>query len=211
MCGCFRMWIGSCEHTPRLLVPNLKALNPQYPPNTNVEQLRHFIDRNHAWLISVTASYGHHWFDFWINLWYIFVMKPVQVQNLRWVRYENKTVPWAPDGWLKFQRTDGVEFVNQWLCEKKILQQSISLYQIKKCSSSISSQINIRVLIYIIHIHDVQCRSQWPRGLRRWSTAARLLRSWVRNQRLRCSRGLRAGLWNPRSRVRSRPKPSDFS
>jgi hypothetical protein len=24
-------------------------------------------------------------------------------------------------------------------------------------------------------------RSQWPRGLRRWSTAARLLRSWVRN------------------------------
>jgi hypothetical protein len=25
------------------------------------------------------------------------------------------------------------------------------------------------------------CRSQWPRGLRRRSTAARLLRSWVRN------------------------------
>ena len=23
------------------------------------------------------------------------------------------------------------------------------------------------------------CRSQWPRGLRRWSAAARLLRSWV--------------------------------
>jgi len=26
----------------------------------------------------------------------------------------------------------------------------------------------------------LQCRFQWPRGLRRWSTAARLLRSWVR-------------------------------
>ena len=24
------------------------------------------------------------------------------------------------------------------------------------------------------------CRSQWPRGLRRWSAAARLLRLWVR-------------------------------
>jgi hypothetical protein len=45
-------------------------------------------------------------------------------------------------------------------------------------------------------------RSQWPRGLRRRCTAARLLRSWVR---------IHAGLWYPRSRVRSRPKPSDFS
>jgi hypothetical protein len=26
---------------------------------------------------------------------------------------------------------------------------------------------------------DVTCQSQWPRGLRHWSTAARLLRSWV--------------------------------
>jgi hypothetical protein len=26
---------------------------------------------------------------------------------------------------------------------------------------------------------DALCRSQWPRGLRRRSTAARLLRSWV--------------------------------
>jgi hypothetical protein len=43
------------------------------------------------------------------------------------------------------------------------------------------------------------------------STAARLLRSWVRIQRLRWSRGLYAGLWYPRSRVRSRPKLSDFS
>jgi hypothetical protein len=34
---------------------------------------------------------------------------------------------------------------------------------------------NINILIYI-----VICRSQWPRGLRRRSTAARLLRYWVR-------------------------------
>jgi hypothetical protein len=31
------------------------------------------------------------------------------------------------------------------------------------------------------------------------------------SKRLRWSRGLRAGLGNPRSRVRSRPKPTDFS
>ena len=30
-----------------------------------------------------------------------------------------------------------------------------------------------------IHIYNVSGRSQWPRGLRRRSTAARLLRSWV--------------------------------
>ena len=28
--------------------------------------------------------------------------------------------------------------------------------------------------------HVLSCRSQWPRGLRRRSAAARLLRSWVR-------------------------------
>jgi hypothetical protein len=38
-------------------------------------------------------------------------------------------------------------------------------------------------------------RSQWPCGLRRRSTAARLLRSRVRILRLRWSRGLHAGLW----------------
>ena len=36
--------------------------------------------------------------------------------------------------------------------------------------------INIHFLLFII----VQCRSQWPRGLRRRSAAARLLRLWVR-------------------------------
>ena len=29
-------------------------------------------------------------------------------------------------------------------------------------------------------LQDIHCRSQWPRGLRHRSTAARLLRSWVR-------------------------------
>jgi len=33
---------------------------------------------------------------------------------------------------------------------------------------------------YIGKIMCDKCRSQWPRGQRRWSTAARLLRSWVR-------------------------------
>jgi hypothetical protein len=33
----------------------------------------------------------------------------------------------------------------------------------------------------------------------------------IESQRLWWSRGLRAGLWNPRLRVRSRPKPSEFS
>ena len=30
-------------------------------------------------------------------------------------------------------------------------------------------------------LNNIQCRSQWPRGLRRRSLAARLLRLWVRN------------------------------
>ena len=33
---------------------------------------------------------------------------------------------------------------------------------------------------YLIIVMDHYCRSQWPRGLRRRSAAARLLRSWVR-------------------------------
>jgi hypothetical protein len=33
----------------------------------------------------------------------------------------------------------------------------------------------------------------------------------IESKRLRWSRGLYAGLWYPRSRVRSRPTPSDFS
>ena len=33
------------------------------------------------------------------------------------------------------------------------------------------------ILLYVLY---VSCRSQWPRGLRRRSTAARLLRLWVR-------------------------------
>ena len=37
---------------------------------------------------------------------------------------------------------------------------------------------NIHILLYTILY--VLCRSQWPRGLRRRSAAARLLRSWVR-------------------------------
>ena len=40
-----------------------------------------------------------------------------------------------------------------------------------------NSVINKRILIeYVL----TDCRSQWPRGLRRRSAAARLLRSWVR-------------------------------
>jgi hypothetical protein len=36
------------------------------------------------------------------------------------------------------------------------------------------------VLLFIVIYGITNCRSQWPRGLRRRSTAARLLRSWVR-------------------------------
>jgi hypothetical protein len=32
----------------------------------------------------------------------------------------------------------------------------------------------------VINLYQIYCRSQWPRGLRRRSTAARLLRSWFR-------------------------------
>jgi len=37
-----------------------------------------------------------------------------------------------------------------------------------------------RVCVNISRIPTVMCRSQWPRGLRRRSAAARLLRLWVR-------------------------------
>jgi hypothetical protein len=36
------------------------------------------------------------------------------------------------------------------------------------------------IIIIIIIIYNRLCRSQWPRGLRRWSAAARLLGLWVR-------------------------------
>ena len=39
---------------------------------------------------------------------------------------------------------------------------------------------NIITNIVVVVVVVVVCRSQWPRGLRRRSTAARLLRSWVR-------------------------------
>jgi hypothetical protein len=68
-------------------------------------------------------------------------------------------------------------------------------------SSSLPQLLSIIVLLPPVPV---------PRGLKHTSTAARLLRSWIRIQRLRWSRGLHAGLWYPRSRVRSRPKPSDF-
>ena len=52
-------------------------------------------------------------------------------------------------------------------------------------SASIAGERNreIRSIYHSMeHLHDQKptCRSQWPRGLRRRSTAARLLRSWIR-------------------------------
>ena len=38
----------------------------------------------------------------------------------------------------------------------------------------------ISILLLFIPTNTAECRSQWPRGLRRRSAAARLLRSWVR-------------------------------
>jgi hypothetical protein len=34
-------------------------------------------------------------------------------------------------------------------------------------------------LLYFCYVLLCVCRSQWPRGIRRWSSAARLLRLWV--------------------------------
>jgi hypothetical protein len=50
-------------------------------------------------------------------------------------------------------------------------------------SLSLSLSLYIYIYIYIhtyTHTHTRICRSQWPRGLRRGSTAARLLGLWVR-------------------------------
>ena len=58
----------------------------------------------------------------------------------------------------------------------------------KFCEAQKNGQLGIRgtvdalkanVNLMKLHIHSL-CRSQWPRGLRRRSAAARLLRSWVR-------------------------------
>ena len=41
--------------------------------------------------------------------------------------------------------------------------------------------VNFRVLTISLSVRmKLKCRSQWPRGLRRRSAAARLLRLWVR-------------------------------
>jgi len=52
----------------------------------------------------------------------------------------------------------------------------------RRCTEirSVLKQGQFRTAFYWVHI-AIQCRSQWPRGLRRRSAAARLLRSWVRN------------------------------
>jgi len=46
------------------------------------------------------------------------------------------------------------------------------------CNQNIMNEIII-TSVFILYI-SVSSRSQWPRGLRRRSAAARLLRSWVR-------------------------------
>ena len=43
-----------------------------------------------------------------------------------------------------------------------------------------SVQLKKNNLLEILKCNFYSCRSQWPRGLRRRSTAARLLRLWVR-------------------------------
>ena len=49
---------------------------------------------------------------------------------------------------------------------------SISLHRPLFCSVSKSN-------VVLSHYSGSVCQSQWPRGLRRWSAAARLLRLWV--------------------------------
>jgi len=62
--------------------------------------------------------------------------------------------------------------------------------RVKICSSSFGMLISTmgsvfvaKLLCQFLELYEVNldsCRSQWPRGLRRRSAAARLLRSWVR-------------------------------
>jgi len=47
-------------------------------------------------------------------------------------------------------------------------------------SSPHTHDISLRLMVILFSIYVCISRSQWPRGLRRRSTAARLLRSWVR-------------------------------
>ena len=58
------------------------------------------------------------------------------------------------------------------------------LYDMRVLSADSSYRTELRKeagIFLILNIKIVNRRSQWPRGLRRGSAAARLLRLWVRN------------------------------
>jgi hypothetical protein len=71
---------------------------------------------------------------------------------------------------------------------------------------SLSLKYSISLLVFIIS--TIESMGRVAQSEKRLTTGWTVRGS---KKRLRWSRGLRAGLWNPRLRVRSRPKPSDFS
>jgi len=122
MCGCFR--VGSCEHTSRLSFPYLTALNPEYPPNTIIELLRHFINRHRACLISVTLRTDISDSIFGPTSGILNETRTIEQASLSNVRNQDCT---ASNSWVA-----GIP-ANRWrrFCgtvKKKTLQQSIPLY-----------------------------------------------------------------------------------
>ena len=56
----------------------------------------------------------------------------------------------------------------------------VTLYESSWWPVGTQLPVKVRLLNQIDILITPDCRSQWPRGLRRRSTAARLLMSWVR-------------------------------
>jgi hypothetical protein len=65
-------------------------------------------------------------------------------------------------------------------CKTKRTKRSTKLFIINKPKNEFRSRIIIMNALLLLLL--LNCQSQWPRGLRCRSTAARLLRSWVRIQ-----------------------------
>jgi len=105
------------------------------------------------------------WTQFWtIVLWFSILTKGRHLrcggqEQKRWISLKKTGLVWF---WCDTRAAD---------CNKK-----------RRMRSTISQNfcwLQLE-LIYLAQL-QIPCRSQWPRGLRRRSAAARLLRLWVRN------------------------------
>ena len=97
--------------------------------------------------------------------------------------YNNLLQCSSTDTYLNTQRNTWREIVGQILfvgLRSYNLTVSVYLYLMAHNSVAVQFQHDTIYAIYDTY-SSVLCRSQWPRGLRRRSTATRLLRSWVRN------------------------------